>query len=637
MDPLPSAHVDPLPGVEAALDPVHAPSSVVERSIQWIDHWMGLITEAVASVLVIVETCLLFSGVVARYVFHRPIVWSDEMAGAIFLWLSMLGAVIALRRGEHMCFGALAARASSKVQVVLQTLVLACTVVMLCLLLRPTMDYTEDESFAVMPNLGLPVSWRVFGIELGVILMLVTAFTQAVRKTSITVAMSCAAVVAAVAGGLWYAAPWLVAIGNLNLLVFFVGLVGVSIVIGVPIGFAFGIATIAYLGLMTSVPLSVIVNRLDQGMSQPLLLAIPMFIFLGLLIDVTGLARTIISFLASLLGAVRGGLYYVLLVAMMLVSGISGSKAADMAAIAPGLFPEMRRRGANDGDLVALLASSAAMADTIPPSLVLITLGSVTGISIASLFAAGLIPALVLAAALAVVTFVRSHSEQLPAVPRPPARQILRAFIAALPAVVLPFVIRWAVVDGVATATEVSTIGIVYAIVVGVLIYRPVQWSRFYPVLVETAALSGAILFVIGTATGMAWALTQSGFSSDLATTMEKYSGGPYGFLLITIVVFILLGNILEGIPAILLFAPLLLPVSHSFGIHDVHYSMVVVIAMSIGLFAPPFGIGFYAACAIGRVAPELAVAHVWRYLGALTLALLLIAAVPWFSTVLVK
>jgi tripartite ATP-independent transporter DctM subunit len=597
---------------------------------------MGLITEAVAAALVIVETCLLFSGVVARYVFHRPIVWSDEMAGAIFLWLSMLGAVIALRRGEHMCFGALAARASPKVQVVLQTLVLACTVVMLCLLLRPTMDYTEDESFAVMPNLGIPASWRVFGIELGVILMLVTAFIQAVRKASITVAMWCAAVVAVVAGGLWYAAPWLITIGNLNLLVFFVGLVGASIVIGVPIGFAFGIATIAYLGLTTSVPLSVIVNRLDQGMSQPLLLAIPMFIFLGLLIDVTGLARTIISFLASLLGAVRGGLYYVLLVAMMLVSGISGSKAADMAAIAPGLFPEMRRRGANDGDLVALLASSAAMADTIPPSLVLITLGSVTGISIASLFAAGLIPALVLAAALAVVTFVRSHSEQLPAVPRPPVRQIRRAFIAALPAVVLPFVIRWAVVDGVATATEVSTIGIVYAIVVGVLIYRPVQWSRFYPVLVETAALAGAILFVIGTATGMAWALTQSGFSSDLATTMEKHSGGPYGFLLITIAVFILLGNILEGIPAILLFGPLLLPVSHSFGIHDVHYAMVVVIAMSIGLFAPPFGIGFYAACAIGRVAPELAVVHVWRYLGALTLALLLIAAVPWFSTVLV-
>jgi tripartite ATP-independent transporter DctM subunit len=306
-----------------------------------------------------------------------------------------------------------------------------------------------------------------------------------------------------------------------------------------------------------------------------------------------------------------------------------------MAAVAPGLFPEMRRRGAKEGDLVALLAASAAMADTIPPSIVLITLGSVTGISIASLFTAGLLPALVLAAALAVLIFIRSRSEPLPALARPSWSAIGRSFLAAIPAIVLPFVIRWAVVDGVATATEVSTIGVVYTLIVGVLLYRPVQWSRLYPVLVETVALSGAILFVIGTATGMAWALTQSGFSSNLAASMKSLSGGATGFLLITIVVFVLLGNILEGIPAILLFAPLLLPVSHSFGIHDVHYSMVVVIAMSIGLFAPPFGIGFYSACAIGRVTPDQAVGHMWRYLAALFVALLLIAAVPWFSTAL--
>jgi len=185
----------------------------------------------------------------------------------------------------------------------------------------------------------------------------------------------------------------------------------------------------------------------------------------------------------------------------------------------------------------------------------------------------------------------------------------------------------------VATATEVSTVGVVYTLVVGILLYRPVQWNRFYPVLIETAALSGAILFVIGTATGMAWALTQSGFSADLASAMTAHSGGPYGFLAITIVVFVLLGNVLEGIPAILLFGPLLLPVAHSFGIHDVHYAMVVVIAMSIGLFAPPFGIGFYAACAIGRVAPAEAAGHIWRYLAALMAGLIAIAAIPWFST----
>lgn len=610
-------------------------NGTVVRPVQAIDAWIGRVVEAVAALLVLAEVVLLFSGVVARYVFHRPIVWSDEMAGSVFLWLGMLGAVVALRRGEHMAFNAMGTRATERTRAMLSALVMACVIATLCMLLKPAVEYVEDEAFAVLPNLGVPASWRVLGIEVGIVLMIVSIAFQAARRDTFLLTLAALAVVALLGGGLWAIGPWLAAIGNINLVVFFVVIVGVAILIGVPIGFAFAMATLSYLAFTTSTPLSVVINRLDQGMSQPLLLAIPMFIFLGLLIEVMGLARTIINFVASLLGSVRGGLYYVLLVAMILVSGISGSKAADMAAIAPGLFPEMRRRGAKEGDLVALLAASAAMADTIPPSIVLITLGSVTGISIASLFTAGLLPALVLAGALAVLIFFRSRSEPLPTLARPSLKDIAMSFLAALPAIVLPFVIRWAVVDGVATATEVSTIGVVYTLIVGVLIYRPVQWSRFYPVLVETVALSGAILFVIGTATGMAWALTQSGFSAHLAATMKSISGGPAGFMLITVVVFILLGNILEGIPAILLFAPLLLPVSHAFGIHDVHYSMVVVIAMSIGLFAPPFGIGFYSACAIGKVSPDQAVGHMWRYLAVLFAALLLIAAVPWFSTAL--
>ncbi len=606
-------------------------------SVAAFDALLGRCIEFIAAALIVFEVGLLFSGVVARYAFHNPIVWSDELAGSVFLWLGMLGAVIALRRGEHLAFNALARQVSPRAQEWLHALVTVVICATLCMLLKPAYEYFEDEASAVLPNLGVPSSWRVLGIEVGVGLMLLTAVLSAARRGALRTLAAAAVLVVLLAAALWFLRPVLSHIGNLNLVLFFVVIVGAAIVIGVPIGFSFGLATLAYLACTTSTPLSVVVNRLDQGMSQPLLLAIPMFIFLGLLIEVTGFARIIISLLAALLGFIRGGLYYVLLVAMLLVSGISGSKVADMAAIAPGLFPEMRRRGAKDGDLTALLACSAAMADTIPPSIVLITLGSVTGISIASLFTAGLIPALVLAAALAVITFARSRAEPPPPESRPNWPLIGKLLLPALPAVALPFVIRWAVVEGVATATEVSTIGIVYALVVGILLYRPVQWKRFYPALVESAVLSGAILFVIGTATGMAWALTQSGFSAQLASTMTSLSGNAAGFLAITIVVFILLGNILEGIPAILLFAPLLLPVSHAFGINDVHYSMVVVIAMSIGLFAPPFGIGFYAACAIGKVTPDQVIGHVWRYLSVLVLALALIAAVPWFSTVLLK
>jgi tripartite ATP-independent transporter DctM subunit len=344
-----------------------------------------------------------------------------------------------------------------------------------------------------------------------------------------------------------------------------------------------------------------------------------------------------VNFLASLLGHVRGGLQYVLVAAMYLVSGISGAKAADMAAVAPVLFPEMIKRGAKPGDLVALLSATGAQTETIPPSLVLITIGSVTGVSIAALFTGGLLPALVLAVMLCAVVWRRYRNDDLSHVQRASLGTIGRAFFVALPAIALPFVIRAAVVGGVATATEVSTIGIVYSALAGLLIYRHFDWRRLYPMLTETAALSGAILLIIGAATGMAWALTQSGFSTSLAAFMTGLPGGAPMFLAVTIVAFIVLGSVLEGIPAIVLFGPLLFPIAKQVGVHEVHYAMVVILAMGIGLFAPPFGVGYYAACAISRIHPDEGIKPMLGYMLALLIGTILIAAVPWISIGLLR
>jgi tripartite ATP-independent transporter DctM subunit len=302
-----------------------------------------------------------------------------------------------------------------------------------------------------------------------------------------------------------------------------------------------------------------------------------------------------------------------------------------MAAVAPVLLPGMKKRGNDEGEMIALLAATGAMSETIPPSLVLITIGSVAGISISALFTAGILPGVVLALALAIVARQRSR-EIVAGMRRASGREILRSFGIAFPALLLPLLVRAAVVGGVATATEVSTIGIAYTLVIGSLLYRRMNWRRLYPALVATAALSGAILFIIGTATAMAWALTQSGFSASLAQMMTSVPGGRWGFLGISIVTFIVLGSVLEGIPAMVLFAPLLFPVARELGIHEVHYAMVVILAMGIGLFAPPFGLGYYAACTIGGVSPDAAMTRIWPYLGALLLGLLVVAAVPWIS-----
>ena len=242
-------------------------------------------------------------------------------------------------------------------------------------------------------------------------------------------------------------------------------------------------------------------------------------------------------------------------------------------------------------------------------------------------------PAVVGMATLCVVVYAQSRREDVSAAPRFTWGQRGKLALLALPALGLPVVIRTAVVEGVATATEVSTIGIVYTVLVGMLIYRQFDWRRIYPMLVDAASLSGAILLVVGAATAMAWALTQSGFSQDLVTMMAAVPGGNTGFLLVSALAFIVLGSVLEGVPAIVLFGPLLFPIAVAAGINPVHYAMVAVFAMGLGLFTPPFGVGFYLACAIGRVSPDVAIRAVWPHLAALLVALLLITLIPWIST----
>jgi tripartite ATP-independent transporter DctM subunit len=601
-------------------------------ALKTLDRIIGWASEGPAAILVALEIVILMAGVAARYLFNAPLTWSDELASILFLWLAMLGAVIALRRGEHMRLTTLVNRLEPqkrKYMVLGAQLVVAAFVLEIVL---PAYDYFQDQWLISTPALEIHDGLRVAAIGVGAVMMLAIVLIRLLDQVRARTLLYAITVVALLCIALWFAQPLFLQLGNLNLLIFFVGLVAVCVACGVPIAFAFGVATLSYLILTTGTPLTIVVSRMDEGMSALILLAVPLFVFLGLLIEMTGVAKAMVDFLASLLGHMRGGLAYVLLGAMYLVSGISGSKAADMAAVAPALFPEMKRRGAADGRLIALLSSSGAMSETIPPSLVLITIGSVTGVSISALFAGGLLPALVGALALAVVVFFHTRDEDLTNIARPSARQIGKLFLLALPALALPFVIRAVVVEGVATATEVSTVGIAYTSLAGLLLYRRFAWRRIYPMLVETASLSGAILLIIGCATAMAWALTQSGFSTQLVDAMSATPGSKGGFMAISVVVFMVLGSVLEGIPAIVLFGPLLFPVARAIGIHEVHYAMVVIFAMGLGLFAPPFGVGFYAACAIGKVNPDHAMPHIWPYLGALFVALILIASIPWIS-----
>src|SRR6195952_4405545 len=420
-----------------------APGEVTARSprrrsgLASVEHFFGMLVEIPAALLVVAEIVILFAGVISRYVLHSPLIWSDELASILFLWLAMLGAAVAFRRAEHMRMTAVVAGAQPAMRAYLDLFATCAALAFLLLIAWPAYEYAYEESFITTPALQISNIWRAAALPVGICLMALFAFLRLARAGDIKTLLAAVVSVALLIAVFWLVQPWLRPLGNINLIIFFVGVAGFCVFTGVPIAFGFGLAIFGYLALTTRTPLMVLVGRMDEGMSHLILLSVPLFVFLGLLIEMTGMARAMVAFLASLLGHVRGGLHYVLVGAMYLVSGISGSKAADMAAVAPVLFPEMKARGARPGDLVALLAATGAQTETIPPSLVLITIGSVTGVSIAALFTGGLLPGVVLAITLSALVWWRYRDENLSHVRKATNIEIIRTFGIALPALAL--------------------------------------------------------------------------------------------------------------------------------------------------------------------------------------------------------
>lgn len=615
---------DPPTSADLALSPTPLAQRVAARLMQPL--------EALSAALLSLIVVLLLVGVVSRYAFSLPVVWIDEIVSISFLWLAMMGAVIAMHRNEHLRLTVVVDRMPDAVRGYVQAFALCAVGATLLALAPQSIEYARDEWMIRSPELDLPNSLRVSAIAFGVIGMLGLVVSFALRTVTAVQLGAAAALMAAAAAACWAGSAQLQLLGNWNLVIFLVGLVTLCLAAGVPIGFCFGLAAIAYLGFATTVPLTVVVSRMDEGMSSIILVSVPIFVLLGCVLDSTGMGKAIVDVLAALLGHIKAGMSYVLLGSLFIVSGISGSKVSDMATVAPALFPEMRRRGHRTSEMTALLATGAAMADTVPPSIVLIVLGSVAGVSIAGLFQSGFVVAMVLLVALLVLARWKARHEVMHGVKRASPAMVGRLLLIAAPALVLPFLIRSAVGGGVATATEVSTIAVLYALLIGKWLYGGLSARQVYSMLVDTAALSGAILLILGTASGMAWAIAQSSVIQQMSAFLTTLPGGTAAFLAVTIAVFLILGCVLEGLPAILLLAPIMFPIAKKLGIHDIHYSMVVVTAMNIGLMMPPIGVGFYVACRIGEASPDEVMSAIWPYLLALVVGLVVIAAVPWLS-----
>ncbi|MET4042548.1 TRAP transporter large permease subunit [Bradyrhizobium sp. RT6a] len=595
------------------------------------------VSDAIAAILLAADLVVVCGSVLLRFCFNAPVEWSDDVARGLMVGSAFFGAASALARGENVGVSFFRDMAPAR----LRALVDAASA-LLVVLISGYVAYNAIKLGSLTAGQttgsGLPLELTFYPMGAGALFMTVFAIDQLCARPLPDIVRGLVAI--AVVTGLYlawdYLSPATVpSAGTLMLIGFFATLVG-----GLPIGFALALAALIFIWVEGALPGVIFAQQMARGIDNFVLLAIPFFILVGYLMEANGMSVRLIELLQRGVGRMRGGLNVVMVASMVLFSGISGSKMADVAAVGSVLIPAARRSKQNPGGAVALLAASAVMAETIPPCINLIILGFVANLSIGGLFVAGLLPAALMALALIAVSIIfgktptETPTDEEDIEPQIPVSGLWSGAIASFG---LIFMIFFGFKSGFATATEISAFAVAYALVVGSVVFRELSFTSAAHSFVQGATRAGLVLFIVAAAQSLAFTLTLQQVPhavGDFMLGLSKTSG-TWLFILLAIGVLIVMGSVLEGAAALIIFGPLLLPVAVQLGIDPLHFGVVLVIAMGIGLFAPPLGLGLYGACLIGNVPIEQTVKPIMGYLGLLFLCLLVIAFVPWLSTAL--
>jgi tripartite ATP-independent transporter DctM subunit len=481
--------------------------------------------------------------------------------------------------------------------------------------------------------LQIPKSWTLLPFFIGMALTVVFALAELRRHT--TRENIVAGILVAVLALAWFLAqhftgPWLgtAGIGFALVLLLFLVFAGVPI--------AYVLSVTAYILLYSSGedPMAVSL-AMSNGISSFILLAVPFFILAGNVMTDGGLTRPLADWVTAMVGRMRGGLLQALVVAMYIFSGISGSKIADVAAVGTTLKGMLKEQGYDPAESAAVLSASGIMGETIPPSLVMMVLASITTLSVATFFVAGVVPAAVLGLCLMVIIHRRAKKHDWPRCPAISWPERARLTGRALPALLVPILLIVGIVGGFATTTEVSSIAVVFSILVSVFIYRGMDLRSFIRTLAGSAAMAGMVLFMVSAGSAFSWTLAVSGLQGVVADFLALLGGSAFAFMAFSIVLMVVMGSILEGLPSLLIFGPMLLQLTRNYGIDPMAFGIVIIIAMGIGTFIPPFGVCYFVTCSVMDTSVERVTPRFLPYLAVLLVGLVLIAAFPAISLAL--
>ncbi|HEX3574178.1 MAG TPA: TRAP transporter large permease subunit [Rhodopila sp.] len=604
---------------------------LVSRTVRGI----ALLATTIAATALLIELVVVLVSIIGRSTIGHGPLWSDEASRLALSIIAFIGGAAAYRGAHHTAIRLVTDRLSETMRLAvgagiewLVLIVTAATAWQSVGLLTASWDN-------VTPILQISTGWTTLPVTFGLLLIALFALERLLvgytwRMVAVTgIVMASATVLAAIeAGASTFADNPGASLTGMILLFFG------AILLGMPVSFGMLFATISYLDLTDTAPLVAVPQAMVDGTGNFILLALPFFIFAGLIMERGGISLRLVRFAMAIIGNVRGGLLQVVVVTIFLVSGVSGSKVADVAAVGPVVRRELKRQGYRESEGAAVLAASAAMGETIPPSIAMLVLGSVTPISIGTLFIAGILPAVVMALCLMTLIYVLAR--------RTPRRDDIRiegGRLRAIPGAILPLIMPVAMVLGIkfgfATPTEASSLAVVYGLTLSALVYRALPVRTALGLAGECANSAGMVLFVLSSASAFAWVLTAANLPQALVVLLGAMGGGQWAFMAGSVVLLIVIGSLLEGLPALIILAPLLLPIAVHMGVDAVQYGIVLILAMGVGAFIPPIGVGFYVSAAVAGADIESAARTMIPYAVVLVLAVLLIAFVPDITLVL--
>lgn len=629
------------PGVDPVARETASPHHLVARIEGRPARLLRIGLELAAGGLLAAESALVLSGVVFRYVLNNPLYWTEEAARLLLIWLSFAGAALAFQRNQHLSMDVLMRLIPDTLRRRIQVLVAGAGIAFCLTVIHQTDTLMASRWTRVSPVMGAPYLLfalpLAIGLAVGVICLgaqILDCIRQAPRVTLPAV------------GGLpilavalwWFSDPLAALFRQVSPLTTLAVVFAVTLCIQMPIALCLGSTALVYLSFYGGVPLSVVPQRMLAGVDSFILLAVPLFILGGVLMETSGISQRIVDLAMVIVGRMRGGLGQVVVVTEILFSGISGSATADVAAVGSLLIPSMKRTGYSAEESASILCASAAMGILIPPSIHMVVLGTLVNVSVAKLFVAGFLPAFVMAAGLMLLIHVKARRGNWPrATERVSARDVWRAGLRAIIPLMTPLIIFGGIFSGATTITESAVLAVAYSVVVGTLIYKEMSWKTTWRVFVDAASTSGVAMLLVGTATVFGWSLVTQRLPHMIAEWMTSVSGHPWVFLVLTILLYLIFSDLLEGLPALLIFAPILYPTAEQLHVDPVHFGIVSIAALGLGFFLPPAALGLSLSCSLAGSNMGDTVKTFWIYVLVLLVGLMVVAFFPTITLIALK